>query len=56
MDAYISEAQVISCDEQEELSTELIQPGHRTICSARVNLEINNKQNHTKVVSVNKVS
>ena len=50
MDAYISEAQVISCDELEELSAELIQPGHITICSARVNLEINNKRNRTKVV------
>ncbi len=25
-------------------------PGHRTICSARVNLEINSKRNHTKYV------
>ena len=50
MDAYISEAQVISCDELDELSTELIQPGHRTICSARVKLEINHKRNHTKIV------
>jgi hypothetical protein len=50
MDAYISEAQVISCDELEGLSTALIQPGHRTICSAKVNLEINNKRSHTKVV------
>ena len=37
MDAYISEAQVVSCD---ELHTEVIPPGQRTICSARVNLEI----------------
>ncbi len=45
MDAYISEAQVMSCDGVDELITDLIQPGHRTICSARVNLEINNKGN-----------
>ena len=50
MDAYISEAQIISCDELDELSTELIQPGHRTICSAKVKLEINHKRNHTKIV------
>ncbi len=50
LDAYISEAQVISCDELDELSTELIQPGHRTICSARVNFEINHKKNHSKFV------
>ena len=50
MDAYISEVQIMSCDEVEEFSTELIQPGHRTICSAMVNLEINSKRKHTKSV------
>ncbi len=50
MDAFISEAQIISCDELDELNTELILPGHRTICSARVNLEINHKSNHSKYV------
>jgi hypothetical protein len=46
MDAYISEAQVVSCD---ELHTEVVPPGHRTICSARVNLEIkDNKQRTVK--------
>ncbi len=50
MDAYISEAQIISCDELDELSAELIQPGHRTICSAKVKLEINHKRDHTKIV------
>ncbi len=50
MDAYISEVQIMSCDEVEEFNMELIQPGHRTICSARINLEINNKRNHTKYV------
>ena len=28
MDAYISEAQIMSCDEVEEFNMELIQPGH----------------------------
>ncbi len=42
MDAYMSEDQIISCDEVNELHTEMIPPGHRTICSAKVNLEINN--------------
>ena len=50
MDAFISEAQIISCDELDELNTELILPGHRTICSARVNLEINHKRNHSRCV------
>ena len=40
MDAYISEAQIVSCDDVEELHTEVIPPGHRTICSTKVNLEI----------------
>jgi hypothetical protein len=43
MDAYISEAQVMSCDVVDMLHTDLIQPGHRTICSAKVNLEINGR-------------
>ena len=47
MDAYISEAQVVSCDEVNELHTEVIPPGHRTICSARVNLEIKDKGQRT---------
>ncbi len=50
MDAYISEVQIMSCDEVEEFNTELIQPGHRTICNAIVNLEINSKRKHTKSV------
>jgi hypothetical protein len=54
MDAYISEAQIISCDELDELNTELIKPGHKTICSARVNLEINHKRNYSKFVSVSR--
>ena len=32
------------------MNTELILPGHRTICSARVNLEKNHKRNHSKFV------
>ena len=50
MDAYISEAQIISCDELDELNTELIKPGHKTICSARVNLEINNNGQYTRAI------
>ena len=50
MDAYISEVQITMCDEVEEFNMELIQPGHRTICSAMVNLEINSKRKHTKCV------
>ncbi len=50
MDAYISEAQIISCDGVDELIIDLIQPGHRTICSARVNLEINNNGRSTRAV------
>ncbi len=50
MDAYISEAQVISCDEVDELYTEVIPPGHRTICSAKVNLEINNNGQRSRTV------
>jgi hypothetical protein len=34
MDAYISEAQIMSCDGVDELIADLIQPGHKTICSA----------------------
>ena len=47
MDAYISEAQVVSCEEVDELHTEVIPPGHRTICSAKVHLEIINKGQRT---------
>ena len=47
MDAYISEAQIVSCDDVEELHTEVIPPGHRTICSAKVNLEIINNGQRT---------
>ena len=47
MDAYISEAQVVSCDGVEELHTEVIPPGHRTICSAKVNVEIINNEQRT---------
>jgi hypothetical protein len=51
MDAYISEAQVVVlCDGVDELHSEVIPPGHRTICSARVNLEINNNRQHTRTV------
>lgn len=50
MDAYISEAQVVSCDGVDELHIEVIPPGHRTICSARVNLEIKNNGQHTRTV------
>ena len=50
MDAYISQVQIMSCDEVVEFNTELIQPGHRTICSAMVNLEINSKRKHAKRV------
>ncbi len=31
MDAYISEAQVTSCDSVDLLHTDIIQPGHKTI-------------------------
>ena len=44
MDAYISEAQVVSGDEVDGLHTEVIPPGHRTICSARLNLEITGRE------------
>ena len=47
MDAYISEAQVVSCDGVEELHTEVIPPGHRTICSAKVDVEIINNEQRT---------
>ena len=47
MDAYICEAQVVSGDEVEGLHTEVIPPGHRTICSARVNLEIRDNGQRT---------
>ena len=40
----------MTCDEVEEFNMEVIQPGHRTICSAMVNLEINSKRKHTKCV------
>jgi hypothetical protein len=50
MDAYISEAQIIPCDEVDELYTEMIPPGHRTICSAKVNLEINNNGKTSRTV------
>jgi hypothetical protein len=40
MDAYISEAQVlISCDTVDVLHTDIIQPGHKTICSAMITIE-----------------
>jgi hypothetical protein len=50
MDAYISEAQIMSCDGVDELITELIKPGHKTICSARVNLELNNNGRYTRTI------
>jgi len=50
MDAYISEAQIMSCDGVDELVTDLIQPGHKTICSARVNLELNNNGRYTRTI------
>ena len=50
MDAYISEAQIISCDEVNEFHTEVISPGHRTICSAKVNLEINKNGKTSRTV------
>jgi hypothetical protein len=50
MDAYISEAQFMSCDGVDELITDLIKPGHKTICSARVNLEINNNGQYTRTI------
>jgi len=45
MDAYISEAQVMSCDVLDMLhidilQKDLIQPGHKTICCAKVSIEI----------------
>ncbi len=46
----MSEAQIISCDEVDELHTEVIPPGHRTICSAKVNLEINNNGKTSRTV------
>jgi hypothetical protein len=39
MDAYISEAQVTSCDSADVLHTDIIQPGHKTICSAMITIE-----------------
>jgi len=39
MDAYISEAQVMSCDTVNVLHTDIIQPGHKTICSAMITIE-----------------
>jgi hypothetical protein len=44
MDAYISEAQLMSCDVVETLHIDIlhkdfIQPGHKTICCAKINLE-----------------
>jgi len=50
MDAYISETQIISCDEVNEFHTEVISPGHRTICSAKVNLEINKNGKTSRTV------
>ncbi len=47
MDAYIFEAQVVLGDEVDGLHTEVIPPGHRTICSARVNLEIRDNRQRT---------
>ncbi len=32
------------------LLTDLIQPGHKTICSARVNLELNNNGRYTRTI------
>jgi hypothetical protein len=34
MDAYTSEEQVMSCDAVDVLHTDIIQPGHKTICGA----------------------
>ena len=39
MDAYISEAQVMSCDTVDVLHTDIIKPGHKTICSAMITIE-----------------
>ena len=40
----------MSCDGVDELVTDLIQPGHKTICSARVNLELNNNGRYTRTI------
>ena len=40
MDAYICEAQLMSCDVVDMLQTDLILPGHKTICGARIKVEI----------------
>jgi len=45
MDAYISEAQVMSCDVVDMLhidilQKDIIQPGHKTICCAKVSIDI----------------
>jgi hypothetical protein len=50
MDAYISQAQIMSCDGVDELIADLIKPGHKTICSARVNLELNNNGRYTRTI------
>jgi hypothetical protein len=39
MDAYMSEVQVKSCDIVDVLHTDIIQPGHKTICSAMITIE-----------------
>jgi hypothetical protein len=50
MNAYISEAQIMSCGGVDEQIADLIQPGHRTICSETVNLEINKNGRYTRTV------
>ncbi len=40
----------MSCDGVDELVAERIQPGHRIICSAKVNLEIRKNGTHTRTV------
>ena len=44
------ETQIMSCDGVDELIADLIQPGHKTICSARVNLELNNSGRYTRTI------
>ena len=39
MDSYISEAQVMSCDTVDVLHTDIIKPGHKTICSPMITIE-----------------
>jgi hypothetical protein len=44
----------MSCDVVDMLHTDLIQPGHRTICSAKVNLEINVRETSLDVRGVHR--